>query len=611
MEDTRYIEFIVDEARNRGYFIPVEKLKSFITANMGKVMYHSYYLYDHEVITHMEKYNTLKGFSGPRYPYKIILDIDSEEDLLKGARAALEIHEYLVDYHEIAENNIQFWFSGGKGFHIHLPNLFGFKGGKALPNTVKATLKQTFSRWEEFVDLMPVSNTGIIRCPWSGHRSGMMKVPLEYDHLQAIAQEVLQPQHFADDEHYEDQFTAITEPMDEDDNGKLSSLLIFQDASQNHHQLNDMDKPNSVVTCMQKLLLRGPIKGRRHKDSLRLVSNWRRQGIPATFSAMMLIEWLGVNPDSSEAEEFRKIVRDVYQQQYAYSCKDEVMSEYCDSQCIFFKNKDYILEVSDNDSMMNDYKNYLKTISSNGIDIKQAFGFNGEYKILPGEVAVITGDTGMGKSAFIQNLMEKASQKTLYLNMEMHEALLYRRFLQIQYQMSKQEVNYQMEQGTDFSEALSWLHILSTSPDVSDLDRLISQKDYKYVVVDTSDGVQAKEAGNNEYRKLGMIINTLREIAQARNISIILIHHIKKMGEYRNRITLDDLSGNRANVTKMDHVFVLEGKDDKRWLRSLKTRDGEKATIPFVVDFNTFTFKKQNNYDPRNFSTSGIQLGQS
>lgn len=143
----------------------------------------------------------------------------------------------------------------------------------------------------------------------------------------------------------------IEKPMDSRDNDILKEEVIEGEVKQNWHQLNDYDNPSSVVTCMQKLVLRGPVSGRRHKDILRLVSAWRRHGIVASMARVMILTWLDMPDNSPEAKNFTKIVESVYKGEYSYGCKDEVMTEFCDSNCIFYKNKDFVLEVNDANKM--------------------------------------------------------------------------------------------------------------------------------------------------------------------------------------------------------------------------------------------------------------------
>ena len=44
----------------------------------------------------------------------------------------------------------------------------------------------------------------------------------------------------------------------------------------------------------------------------------------------------------------QRTVTNVYENSYSYGCDDSIMHEYCDTKCIFYKRKDFTLEVLDN-----------------------------------------------------------------------------------------------------------------------------------------------------------------------------------------------------------------------------------------------------------------------
>jgi hypothetical protein len=588
----KYLEFVVDSLFNRGNFIPLERLNGYVTANLGKLMYTSYYAYDKSVLDYVKSMNSLSGYRGNRYHNKTILDIDGEStDLQTITEVTIDIVKYLSHYHEIEERNIQVWFSGGKGYHIHMPNVFTFEDSESLSFDTVSTFKSFFNKWNDYVDTAPLAPAGLIRAPYSTHKSGLHKIPISHKQLfdignSASAQSYL---HEIAGENYMEQ--RVTIPMNNIDDGTLSNEVVEGEVQSNWHQMNDYDNPSSVVTCMQKLFLRGPVAGRRHKDILRIISAWRRHGIIASMSRLMVLAWLDIPDNSKEAQEFTRIVENVYKGEYSYGCKDEVMTEFCDSNCIFYKNKDFVLEVNNAANMTKNLAEYIQKVDYSGINLSQIYKHEGNYKFVPGEIMVVTGDTGAGKSAFVQDLLCKIKQKTLYLNLEMHESLVYRRFLQNIHNKTKDEIINMVRNGQLFNNDLDFIDMLSVSPEITSMSRIISQKDYKYVVVDTSDGIQADKAGNNEYVKLGMIVETFRELAQNKDIQVILIHHLKKRDDPRALIQLNDLSGNRANVTKMDHVFALEGTEEYKTLRSLKNRDQGKLNIQLKFNYNVFRFE--------------------
>jgi len=595
MANKLYVEIVADDPRNRGQFIPVERLPQFVKAYHHKTLYRSYYMFEESIVNYFKKHGTLRGYEGIHYLDKIIVDIDGDGDLSKAAGITYEIYQYLTEFCDVSQNNVQVWFSGSKGFHISMTNIFGFEPSAHLHGEVAATFKVFFEKWQDYVDIHPLAMKGLIRCEWSKHnKTGLHKVPLSIQQLLAIANPKPNsndddPAFYADPEVYLKQTSVYANAFDNDDDGLIESAKVTGERTQNYLQEKELDKPSTVVTCMQKLFIRGPIEGSRHQDALRLISSWRRQGVVQSLCRIMLYEWLELDP-ANKHEEWDAMIHQVFSAGYSYGCKDEVMASLCDKDCIFFKNKDYVLDIASVNSIQNNYRDYLDLIHSDHMDIFHDMGFEDHYLLVPGDMAIITGDTGAGKSAMVQNWIDNNQKDTLYVNGEMKEELLYRRFMQIHHGLSKFQVNESIYDGVDLSMDLNHIDILSGNPDINTLEKLISQKNYQVVVIDTTDSIRDK-SNNNDFQKMANIIDTCRRLAQQRNYIVILIHHLKKRNDPTKPITLDDLTGNRSNVTKMDHVLALEGSGTNKRLRSLKVRDGDPFTKDFKIDYSTFKFR--------------------
>ena len=111
-----------------------------------------------------------------------------------------------------------------------------------------------------------------------------------------------------------------------------------------------------------------------------------------------------------------------------------------DSKCIYYKRKDYALDIKGVDALEDALRTYVtKQLEQNSIKLQDIYGCN-PYQFSPGELVIFSGDTGLGKTAFIQDLIVKAKQQTLFLSLEMNEQLIFRRFVQIATNKSKEWV---------------------------------------------------------------------------------------------------------------------------------------------------------------------------
>ena len=143
-----------------------------------------------------------------------------------------------------------------------------------------------------------------------------------------------------------------------------------------------------------------------------MASSYKRSGVPYLVALNGLLTWAnGTLPDN----EVIRSVSNTYEGNYVYSCKDHIMAEYCDPKCVYFKNKDYVLEINSIDILEQNLRNYInEDLTERSIDVGNMFNMQ-SYNFKPGELVVFSGDTGMGKSAFVQYVVTKAMKNVLYL----------------------------------------------------------------------------------------------------------------------------------------------------------------------------------------------------
>jgi archaellum biogenesis ATPase FlaH len=374
---------------------------------------------------------------------------------------------------------------------------------------------------------------------------------------------------------------------------------------------------------MQKLINRGSQPGRRNKDLLRLASWMWRGGQPEEWAVKNLTEWAGNSEsDDEQVQKWTETIRRTYSSGYLYGCNDEVMKEFCDPKCIYYQNKGYAMEVETPRSLAERYREFLKKIKSGaGFDLFQTMAPHQKalrggvrYQVLPGEVMMVTGDTGMTKTMFVQNLVTRINKPLLWLNLEMSSHLNFRRFLQIKYGMSKHDINSLFTSGSEeyineLMDGIGWLRQESIAPNLQKIESLIVQTDPEIVVIDTTDAVVIDGLQNGTNPHLRAVMSAMRTFAERYECAIICIHHITKgasratssgivVGDdvIKRDLDLNDLTGDRSNVTKVDHVVAIIGDKttNRRTLKSLKTRDDEPFKIDFEVEWKFLRYTEAN-----------------
>jgi len=248
--------------------------------------------------------------------------------------------------------------------------------------------------------------------------------------------------------------------------------------------------------------------------------------------------------------------------------------------------------------MEEDYRKFVLTdFSKTAFDLHRLYPSIPKYRVYPGEVVVFIGDTGLGKTAFVQNLVMNLKMKTLWLSLENHATLQYRRFIQIAHDMSEAAVlEYYSHNSNALSKAVSHITSVFVPPKLSAMKRLISCHDPRIVVVDTLDGI-AVEGVKDPVLQVEKSIIQLKGLAQELNVIIMAIHHIPKSATVdhrgnRKRLTKHSGKGSSSVEQKADKVIAIEGDDagEIREVRSVKARDAGPFTQFFHFNKETFRY---------------------
>ena len=584
-----FIEVAIGHVGNRGIVIPRKELsKKVRPANEKAELYNSYYSFDQELIEHFKVFKTIKGFRGKYYLEKIILDIDkginTEKQLLDNIRYLIE--EDLINTFDIRVNQIGVWFSGN-GFHIEFPDLFGFKPSHDLPSEVKQTLSHHFPAGDNIYDGARIIRTGFTY----NSKSGLFKTPLTLDEV--FNEEMDDIKDISKGQRTDFKYVPIISNENDIPLEKYKIVKKELPALVVHDKPNAVkDNPSSFVTCMQKVYNEGPTQGSRHLKILRMASAFRRHGVPQSAVIAAIQSWA----HNMEPYEVQITVQDTFKHGYRYSCDDSIMKQYCDSKCIFYKRKDFTLEVLDNIALEKQFVNFIQSdYETSAINLATIYDCP-DYWLYPGELIIISGDTGLGKTAFVQNLIQHMSlyAPILFLSLEVSAKLIYRRSIQIAHGMTKQEViSHYKENPNTLSEDVKHIKVMQVAPEIKAINQLVSEIEPKLLIIDTSDMIEVDGYGD-EYHKQNKIINQLKTIAQTRDTIVIAVHHLNKEGAKTNNPSLWDLKGSTNVVQKADKVLLLVGERQSPWrlLKTLKARDEGNLEIKFKMDFTTFQFNQ-------------------
>ncbi|MBC8553716.1 MAG: AAA family ATPase [Candidatus Brocadiales bacterium] len=593
---TQYVELAIQHVNNRGIIAPVADVFGKYINDQDE-LYMSLYRFDKDLVDHFRIRRTIKLFKGKYYLPYILFDIDKGE--ANDADLLIYVNQFIEEL-DLPEEHIQPWFSG-RGYHIVVPNLLGLEPSHDLPAIMKATMGKHFPEADNIYD-----GARIIRVGYTKNiKSGLYKTPFSVDELRNFSAEDVLGMSSAVRRNFQHiPFATDIKPIWADkvttegvkEYNRVLSFKKSDDVSVPAKMPNGTAEKemNGVVTCVQKIFNEGPVEGTRHVNMIRMISGYRRHGIPREAVHSIMRDW-AVGKDMTEYE-VKIQVNNIYDKGYRFGCDDHVLAKYCDSRCIFFTGKNSTLHGQDSTSMEASFANYAKQdFAQTAINLYDYYhSIGNDWMMYPKEFIVVTGITGLGKTAWVQNLMVMVNTfKTLFFSLELHRDLAYRRFIQMAHDMTKHEVfEYYQKQDTGLGDAIRHIEIITATPELSALERMVAETKPKLVVVDTTDEISIQ--GMKSFDKDVQVALGLKHIAEKFNIIVIGIHHTDKATLRGGKVSLASLKGTSAYVQKADKVLAINGtaKHLYRSLDALKARDEKEISIPFELVRKSFWYKE-------------------
>ena len=591
-----YYEIAYGSLSNRNIIIDVKDLPKWITKTRKNhtELYHSGYKYDESIKEHFKVNKTIRGFRGTIKLDYIIFDIDKRKDtddfVLQRCRVFVE--RLLSDWNLYTEN-ILVWYSG-TGYHVYIHNYFGDTFND------RGTIKYTITKYFTEVDPALYGATSIIRAPYSiNMKSGLYKVPIPYDFLMDRKNKAIDIMNLAKT----NEIRKIDKIEKKEDLDWSKYIETGKSAYKpDNREVSGVDDYSSnVLICMQTLYLKGQSDNNRHNELLRLNSGWRRQGI--TYK-MALESSLNYNK-TLEKSEVEKLVLYEYKNKYKYGCNDPIMRKYCSEKCIYYKKKNFESNIIGNEDLDTVMKEYVKKRNNDKyrINLKYVLGLKEDYNIYSGELVFVIGDTGMGKSAFVQNIVTRTPHlKWCIFPLENTYEADTRRYMQIANRMTKEQiVDYYTHGKADLAETISFINFVKGSVHSDDLRNIIAKSDCDVFVIDVLDQLGHKLSDYTA--KVDALTLLVRDITNDLGKTLICVHHIRKgnnqnkEGRTDRQISIEDSKGASSTIQKPDKVISIEGDRNGiiRTIRSLKARDEAPFSTQMIFNVNMFTFEKSLN----------------
>ena len=539
-------------------------------------MYRSMYLYDSKAVDFADaNNNSLRNYYGIRAIDNILIDIDRESNTDEFTLKRCQSIVYqLVEQLELPTHAFRVYFSGS-GYHISIPNsVFNFTPSEELPFQVKETMLKLFKD----IDSMVYMRTGLYRVAHTiNKKTGLHKIPITY--IEIMNSSWQQIHDLAKYPRYDFPYETLV------GDGELEEYKVTETTIS--RPMGKVMEPRKVATCVQTMYNQGPQQGSRHITMLRIISHYRRNGVPSRATKAALLEW---NDGQLSDQEVTEQVEYAYNKGYKYGCKDEVMSSLCNPKCIYYKRKDYLVDIMSAGDMQTDLASRLTTdFTGRSYNFSKQLGLKTDCTFYPGDLITIFGPTGSSKTTLAHNIAlgydhfndkidENRQVSTLYLSLELAGWYMHRRSLQIVSNSSKDTVtvNYNGIYAK-VKDKLSHINVQTVSPTLEQIQTKITELQPAMIIVDYIDLIETPPSVRGEYEQIKYISHGLSNMAVNNDVIIVQVSQVSR--DYSRNEVLDLYAGKGSGAIEnaSRKVLGLNGQANSavKSIELFKNTDGE------------------------------------
>lgn len=598
------IETCVNSPSNRGKYIPLDEMVAWLNKYKGKQLYTGYFAHPKRDKNSHKAFRIAFDYEDPE-----IHHTDRDQSCRNVLPLVREHYDHIKDTLKVEP---WIWYTGGGGFHLEFQNVFNADSTPILPNMLKYNIVTQLFNGEipKYLDLAPIMRRGTFRAPYSLHSTTKrykIPVPVQlltekgFEEIKQLSEQL--PIHYS--------LPPYTEWLEK--GGDLDMLIPTPEEARliipTEGEAWTIQQPS---TCIQKMLSKPPVPGKRHQQVLVLASMMVWSGFGYYGAMREIMFWLQPTiKNHQEAQGFMATIKDVYfKKSYQFSCKHDFVQasgaciQY--ARCPFHGMREYNIKTSTLQEAANQLvKKKQWKEEGKFLDMRSVFNLDSPYLIFPEETCVFAGDTGMNKSTLVDNLMVANGQHSfLKFNNELTSWLQSQRLFQIAlgYTELQAENNAEAIAAGRKIEELSHIEYTDDADikTTAELISFINRKNPFVVIVDVIEGVNVGQDDMN--KRIREVVLALSQNAKTYGRIAILVHHVRKpqvklnhkgAAMYQKELTLSDLAWDRSVVTKTQHVFVIEPTDEPhiRRVRTLKSSNNHPLDTQVWINFNTMQIR--------------------
>ena len=503
--------------------------------------YRTVFRYPEEFKSHFTRTGSVAGYSGPVFADYFPVDIDSE-DLEKAHKQTKHFLNMMLNNYEIDLSTLRIFFSGAKGFHVLIPwRLFDLKPGNELPQVFKKMALKVAEGIKidtviyDKVRLFRFSNT-------INSKTGLYKVPLTP--AEVLNKDIEDIKLLAKDKRKIN--TEAVEGVNEYLKTLYKETMVeVMEKPAIKVEGRETKPPKAAKLCYYKIL-EGLKEGGRDNAGLRLAVHFSKE-LPPEVALSMLHGWNKRNSPPLTDEEVDKLFTQA-QGGYDFGCNDPLLKEYCQDNCTYKKEKggrvtaDKIYSL---DEAKQKYIEYIKRLQEKKITLGYEKIDKAIRGIAPGEVCEVMARTGVGKTAFLLNVIKNVSIKhkvpILFFSLEQPLAQIYERVAQISKEKSGQDVERTYAGGdTSYHEVakLNFKDLYVVEEDMLTYEEIKEFIDVATEKIGTVPPLicvdylgRMKGGGGNAYEVTSEIARLLKSLAKEKDVAVLYLHQTSRMGK--------------------------------------------------------------------------------
>ncbi|MEN8262552.1 MAG: primase C-terminal domain-containing protein [Nitrospirota bacterium] len=341
-EDYCFVDFAAVYQRGfRNNIIHVSEIPKMIRQYKAFECYSTYLLFRKDLQDYTKEHGSVSGYDGAAFAYFLPIDVDDPE-LEKALETARRIIRLLVEDWGLANEAIQCYFSGSKGFHIMLDSR---TFGEIMPS---GNLHYKFSKVRETIavqakvqiDLAIKDKLRLIRLPNTLHqKSGLYKIQLTLHEMKSLPIEKITEMAKSPGKLTNVDRSGLIPAIDVKPNVMASEVFrkAVSIAGERKVKISidqgTSDKLPWEVLCdaRKEIWLSHIGEGLRHNCAMRVLSQFRNSGFSREKSLRLMTEWNINNQIGLPEREVISMVESVYSSThpYHYGCMDSILKEYC------------------------------------------------------------------------------------------------------------------------------------------------------------------------------------------------------------------------------------------------------------------------------------------